>query len=297
MSTLAQTNASWSANVEVCFQPNCRAAQKSLATLQDRATVKRIAPIRVISFILLATCGALCQSKRSSADLLQGLQFDGSDSPERQRQEMRTWGSLPDAPSAQPPTQAEKFRTFIDEARSPLTFGAAGVNAGIMRETELGRLTPGRQASLTALYKGVLIQKESGAFFGKYLYPSLLKQDPRYYPSSSGSFLGRATYAASRILITRNDAGESTLNTSYFLGVLTSVAITTAYRPYWRRSTSATFKTFGSTIGSDAGINLLHEFGPGIRQMLKGRAPKFVSRIEERITNEQTLRDVVTTPR
>jgi hypothetical protein len=33
------------------------------------------------------------------------------------------------------------------------------VNAGIMRETELGRLTPGRQASLTALYKGVLFKR------------------------------------------------------------------------------------------------------------------------------------------
>lgn len=35
MSTLAQTNVSWSANAEVYFQSNCRAAQKSLATLQD----------------------------------------------------------------------------------------------------------------------------------------------------------------------------------------------------------------------------------------------------------------------
>jgi hypothetical protein len=26
MSTLAQSNATWSANVEVCFKPNCRAA-------------------------------------------------------------------------------------------------------------------------------------------------------------------------------------------------------------------------------------------------------------------------------
>lgn len=258
--------------------------------------MKRITPIRVMSFFLLAACGALCQSERPSADVLHGLEFDGSDSHELQRQEMRTWKSLPDAPSVQPPTQADKFRTFVGEARSPLTLGAVGVNAGIMRETELGRLPPGRQASLTALYKGVLIQKESSAFFGKYLYPSLLKQDPRYYPSSSGSFLGRATYAASRILITRNDSGKRTLNTSYFLGVLTSVAIATAYRPYWTRSTSATFKTFGSMIGSDAGINLLHEFGPGIRQMVKGRAPKFVSRIEERITNDQTRRDVVTTP-
>jgi hypothetical protein len=140
------------------------------------------------------------------------------------------------------------------------------------------------------------IQKESSAFFGKYLYPSLLRQDPRYYPSTSSSFLGRATYAASRILITRDDSGERALNSSYFLGVLTSVAIATAYRPYWARSTSATFKTFGSTIGSDVGINLLHEFGPGIRQMLKGHTPKFVSRIEESITHDPTPRDVISTP-
>jgi hypothetical protein len=245
--------------------------------------------------VLLAACGAFCQSERPSADLLQGLGYDGPDSHEKQRQELHTWKSLPDAPSAQAPTQAEKFRTFVDEAGSPLTFGAAGFDAGIMRETELGRLSFGRQASWTSLYKGALIQKESSAFFGKYLYPALLKQDPRYHPSSSQSFFGRATYAASRVLITRNDSGKTTLNTSYFLGVLTSVAITTAYRPYWRRSTSETFKTFGSTIGSDAGINILHEFAPGMRQIVKRRAPKFVSRIEERITNDQSLSDVTTT--
>ena len=181
--------------------------------------MKRITPIRVISFFLLAACGALCQSGRPSVDLLQGLQFEDSNSPEVQRQEMRTWRSLPDAPSVQPPTQAEKFHTFVDEARSPLTLGAVGVNAGVMRETELGHVTPGPQPSLTALYKAAFIQKESSAFFGKYLYPSLLKQDPRYYPSTSDSFLGRATYAASRILITRNDSGKRTLNTSYFLGM------------------------------------------------------------------------------
>jgi hypothetical protein len=250
-----------------------------------------------MSFLLLVTCGALCQSEHPSADLPQGSQFDGGGAHEVQSQELRTSQSLPDAPSAQPPTQEEKFRAFVDEARSPLTFGAAGVNAGIMRITEVGGLSSGREPSLSELYKGALIQKESSAFFSKYLYPALLKQDPRYHPSSSPNFWGRVMYAASRTVITRNDSGKTTLNTSYFLGVLTSVAISTAYRPYWLRSTSATFKTFGSTIGSDAGINILHEFEPGIRQIVKGHAPKFVSRIEERITNEQALSDVTTTPR
>ena len=164
----------------MCFQPNRREAGKSLAALQDRAMVKRIAPIRVISFCLLAACGALCQSETPSADL---LQRDGSNSPEVQRQnlhtpELHTWRSLPDAPSVQLPTQSGKFRTFVNEARSPLTLGAAGVNAGAMRGTELRHVTPGPQPSLTALYK----------------------ENLRYHPSTSSSLMGRATDAASRIL-------------------------------------------------------------------------------------------------
>ena len=257
--------------------------------------MKRITPIWVIFFLFLAACVALCQSRDASADLLQ--RSDGPDLGELQRHELQTRKSFPDAPSAQPPTQAEKFRTFIEEARSPLTFGAAGADAWIMHETEPGRPSSSRQAGLTDLYKGALVQKESSAFFGKYLYPALLKQDPRYYPANAGNFWGRVMYATSRVLITRNDSGKSTLNRSYLLGVLTSVAITTAYRPYWRRSTSATFKSFGSTIGSDAGINLLHEFEPDIRQMIKGHAPKFVSGIEDRITNSRTSTDVFSDPK
>ncbi|MGA8619117.1 MAG: hypothetical protein WB660_11445 [Candidatus Sulfotelmatobacter sp.] len=77
---------------------------------------------------------------------------------------------------------------------------------------------------------------------------------------------------------------------------LTSVAVHTAYRPYWARSPSATFSNFGSTIGSDAGVNLFHEFGPGIQHLVKGHTPKFVSKIEERITSDQTPRNPVLTP-
>jgi hypothetical protein len=185
---------------------------------------------------------------------------------------------------------------FVNKASLPLTLGAVGARSGVMRETEMGHVIPGPQPSLTALYQVVFIQKESSTFFGKYLDPSLLKQDQRYYPSTSGSFMGRASYAASRIFVTRDGSGKGRLNTPYFLRLLTSVAIHTAYRPYWARSTSATFNNFGSTIGSDAGINVFHEFGPGIRQMVKGHTPKFVSRIAERITQDQALREVISTP-
>jgi hypothetical protein len=242
--------------------------------------VKRIVPIRVISFFLLAACGALCQSKGPPVDSLPGLQFNGSPSPELQRREMRTGSSLPDAPSV------------LLRKPSLLTLGAVGINARAVRE----QVTPQLQPSIITPYKAVLIPGESSGFFDKYLYPSFRKQDLRYYPSTSGSVMGRATDAASRIFITRNDWGKRRLNTSYFLGVLTSVAIHTAYRPYWARSTSATFNNLGSTIGSGTGINLFREFGPGIRQMVRSHAPTLESRVEERIAHDQTPKRVVSTP-
>jgi len=273
---------------------NGRGAGKSLAALPERAIVKRIASILVISSVLLVAGGALCQSERASEGLLQG---DGSNSLEAQRQEARTWRSLPDAPSTvQSPKQAEKFHLFADEARLPLTFGGVGINAGVMREAEPRHLAPGSQPSFAAFYKAGFTQKESSNFVGKCLYPPLLKQNLRYRPLTSGSFMNRATYAASRIFIMRDDSGKRRLNTSYFLGVLSSVAAHNASRPYWMRSNAAPFTDFGSTIGNDAGINVFHEFGPSLRQMVRGHTPKFVFRIEERIIPDQHLREVVSSP-
>jgi len=248
--------------------------------------LKRIAPIEVLFLVLLAACEALCQ-KSPSADLLQGLQFDGSDSPEVQLREMHRWSAVPDAPSTiRSPKRAETFSPFVYETGSSLRLGALGVSAGAMRGTELGPVTAGPRPSL--IYQVAFVQKESSDFLSRYLHQPMLKQDARYYASTSNGFMGRASYAASRIFLTRDDSGKTRVNTSYLLGLLTSVAGATAHRPYWARSTSGTFNNFGSTIGSDAGINVFHEFGPGIRQMVKSHAPKFASSIAERLIHGRT---------
>jgi len=123
---------------------------------------KLIAPIQVILFFLLAACGALSQSERPLGDF---LQREGLTSPEMQGQEMRAWRSLPDAPSiVQPPTQTEKFQTFIVRARSHLTLGAVGIDAGVMGEIKLGDVTPGLQRSFTASSEAAFRQKQSSTF-------------------------------------------------------------------------------------------------------------------------------------
>ena len=251
---------------------------------------KRIAPISVISLVLLAACGALSQSERRTEGL---LQRDGTNSLEVQSQEMGTWRSIPDAPSTvQPPRQAEKFQTFAYESRSHLTIRTAGISSGQNPGTELRGVTPGPQPSLIASYELRFTQKESSNFIVKYSCPTLVKRTLLYHPSTSSTFMGRAAYAASHMFVARNDSGKNRLNTSYFIGVLSSVAIHSARRPIWARATSAPFNDFGSTIGNDAEMNLFREFGPGIRQTVKGHMPKFAFKIGERITHDQNLKEV-----
>jgi len=247
--------------------------------------VRRSAVTRLISILLLAGCGGWCQEENPSAGLPQGLRFDGSNVPEARREEQRTPRSLPDAPAVQAPTRAEKLDGFVEKACCTLIFGGAAVNASVITDKE----APGMQTSPTALYGAPMLRNESSTFLDTYLHRSLLKPDPRYHRSTSNSILSRASYAFSRDLITRNNSGKNTLNSSYLLGVLISAAVATAERPYWTRSTSTTFNNFGSTIGTDAGINFFHEFQPGIRQILDSHSPKFVKRIEGIITKGPTL--------
>jgi hypothetical protein len=209
--------------------------------------VKRIAPVAVVSFVLLTVCGAVCQDARQS---------------------------LPDAPAVQPATREQNFNGFTEEARSPLSFGSIGLNADFTR-----------QLLFADPDKAVSGQKDPDAIFRKYLYPSSLKQQSDYRSLSSGSLMGRATSAASRTLIARDDSGKPRLNTSYLLRTLAVVAKDAASTPYWRRSPTAPFNNFGSTVGNDAGMNLWREFRPGIQQLMKSHIPTFVSRIEERVTH------------
>ena len=217
--------------------------------------MKRAAPIEIISFLVLLACAASSQN-------------------------------FPDAPSAHLQIPENKLQEPLSDGRSQ-----ANMPANAVRQSASEFLTS--RSSLTASY-GLMASQKDSSIFDKYLSRSLQARQQHYQPSTGGSFMSRATAAALHTFITRDDSGKGKLSTSYLLGTLTSVVADNAYRPYWvRTSASSTFNNFGSTIGSDAGMNVLHEFAPGIRQMLLGHAPGFVSRIEERISHDQGSREAI----
>lgn len=69
-------------------------------------------------------------------------------------------------------------------------------------------------------------------FMAGAVFPSLLRQDPRFYQSSQGSFTRRMFYSVSRIFVTRSDSGKAQFNFSEVLGSASAAAISTySYHP------------------------------------------------------------------
>ena len=175
---------------------------------------------------------------------------------------------LPDAPSVRLTDQAE-FNGFGGKQDASLLFHAT---RGV-----------GEAMTTNPFHEKSIPEKGADAVLRKYLSPSPQRQLSFYNASDSDGLMERAVHAATRTFFTRDESGKSRLNTSYFLRALTYVAADTASRPYWRRSSTGPISDFGSTIGNDAGMNLFHEFRPGIEQLMRSHTPRFVSRMEERI--------------
>jgi hypothetical protein len=212
--------------------------------------------ISVAALVVSAVCGAQCQAH--------DLKAAGS--------------SLPDAPAAQTTIWANRLASFLPAA----DFSANG-RTGFYKVISSGMYGNGSAwRDWVAAYKE---PRDTNEFFRKQL-PALLRHNASYNSATNGSLMRRAIYAASRPVVTKAADGKGKLNAEYVLGVLSSAVLHTAYRPYWNRPVSAPFSDFGSTIGNDAGMNLLHEFGPGLEQLMKNHTPKFVSHIEASLTGK-----------
>lgn len=105
--------------------------------------------------------------------------------------------------------------------------------------------------------------------FANAVFPSLFRQDPRYFRSGEGKGGRRAWYAISRVFVARNDSGRAAPNVSQWVGSLAGAGLANAYYPQGDRTVGHTFARAGETIGVEAGINVLKEFWPDLQRKLR----------------------------
>jgi hypothetical protein len=242
--------------------------------------LQRIAFFGVVCFCLSATGAGLCQSAAASGKSYRA-KSDATDQIRTQHQPGGGPLSLPDAPSARLSIQGGRSQAMGD--RNPMEIRAVALYPGSGRKTDASYFAVGPRPAAALFDLPTPEQKEPSFILSKYLYRSTLPQNLPHQESTSDTLLGRATDAASRVLLPRDETGKRKLNTLYLTRVLSMVVVHAAARPSWRRTGSEPFSDFASTVGNDTGMNVLHEFEPGLKQMLSSHTPRFVSGIEARL--------------
>jgi len=188
-------------------------------------------------------------------------------------------------PQSPPPNRQmsvhQKFNIFVQYTYSPYTFGGAVFDAGLAQATGAWHSYGGGMEGYGKRYGASLADSESGAFFGRFLFPVLLHEDPRYLRPTSRHTMPRIGYALSRVLVTHDDSGNNRPNFSLVLSEFAAAGMANAYYPREERGFGDTAARAGGGLLSTAEMNLLREFWPDIRNKLKKHEPKRIQKFEE----------------
>src|SRR5438309_1736158 len=176
-----------------------------------------------------------------------------------------------------------KFDLFLKQTYSPYTFASAGFQAVWADATGRWPHYGEGAQGLAKRFGATLADTESRRFIQTFALSTVLHQDPRYFPSNRRAFISRGWYAVTRVVVTRNDNGDGTFNSSEFLGALCTSSLQNAYYPRHDRTLSDTLNRFAGALSSDAISDLLREFTPDMKRLFRKHAPKKIRNIEERL--------------
>jgi hypothetical protein len=101
------------------------------------------------------------------------------------------------------------------------------------------------------------------------VFPTLLRQDPRYFQLGTGSTWHRAKYSVSRIFVTRADSGQLQFNYSEIVGNAVAAGISNTYHPQNQRTLGNTLSVWGTDILLNTVCNVAKEFWPDIRRKIR----------------------------
>jgi hypothetical protein len=176
-----------------------------------------------------------------------------------------------------------KLDLFLKQTYSPYTFASAAFGATEAQATGQWSHYGGGMEGWGKRFGATLANTESRRFIQGFALSTILHQDPRYFYSPNRRFFPRIWYSVTRVVITKNDQGDRTFNTSEFLGVLFSSALQNSYYPRHDRNLRDTMNRFSGALSSDAISDLLREFTPDMKRLFRKHAPKKILKIEKKL--------------
>src|SRR5580704_16743418 len=166
-------------------------------------------------------------------------------------------------------TSGEKFKLFLDTSLSPPQILVSAASAGISeaRGTLAGYGQGGE--GFGKRFGSSMASDASSHFFGTFLLPAALHEDPRFFVRLNGGWKVRVGHALRRTLVIRTDEGGSRFNLPGTLGPLLAEGLANTYLPDSQRTAGQTFERFGIRIAFGAANNLVREYWPTIFKSLR----------------------------
>ena len=106
------------------------------------------------------------------------------------------------------------------------------------------------------------------SFFGDYLFPVIMHQDPRYFCRVEGSFGRRMLYAVTHVFLTHADSGRTVFFVSSLSGSVLAAAASNLYYPRKERGFGPSLNRMGIDLGDTALFNVAAEFWPDVKHKL-----------------------------
>ena len=170
--------------------------------------------------------------------------------------------------NAPPLTPREKLTEFLESTYDPLGLGFAGVEALLLEHSNQDGFCgygPGI-GGYAKCYGAARLDAIASGFFGDFLFPVWMHQDPRYFRLGERSGGVRVLHALTRVFITRSDTTRAPVfNSSALAGTVLAGTLSNLYYPHADRGVGLTLSRMAIDLAATATFNLAAEFWQDIK--------------------------------
>jgi hypothetical protein len=169
-----------------------------------------------------------------------------------------------DGPKVKPLTPKEKAWLAIRNVGDPFNaitiLGTSAISVAADPDSPYGPGVPGFGRSVGVAYT----QDITGEFFGTFLIPSIVHQDPHYHRMPGASIKRRIFHCAEQIFWTQGDNGRGMVNYADLVGFAIDDEIGDLYVPGRATRLTASAERYGTGLALAPTDNLITEFLPDI---------------------------------
>jgi hypothetical protein len=174
-------------------------------------------------------------------------------------------------PLVKPLTPKEKgwlaVRNVVDPFNAITILGSSAISVGSDAHSPYGPGMAGFGRNVGVSYT----QDITGEFFGTFLIPSIVHQDPHYHRMPNGSISRRIRHAIVQVVWTQGDNGKGMMNYANLVGFAIDDEISNLYVPGEQTNLPSTAERYSIGLATAPIDNFISEFVPDVARRIHVR--------------------------